>query len=287
MPIKNSKQIYTILGYFIPFKNDYNLSYVKHSNVNLKKQCNYYITTSLLSSQIISHTYDIPLYKFKILGFSRNDNLLQMSQNILLETYIKSLVSYKINKIVLYTPTHRDYERIEEQNTIRSLLGFEVNKQKFESFLKDNGILIICKLHSAQNSATIKKCMPKGVVSFDTNNSYGLCELMQYSDALITDYTSAYFDYLLLDRPVIFNFYDFEKYRDFRGFSYEPIDSILAGDIIKNEEELLNALRNIIDGIDTYKDKRNYVLHLHHKYIDSNSSERIYNLVFCNDKKNS
>lgn len=280
LPIKKKQQKYIILGYYIPFKNDYNISYINHSRVNYKKICDFYITTSLLSSQIISHTYDIPLYKFKVLGFSRNDNLLLNFDNKLLESYIKSLVNYKINKIILYTPTHRDYERIEEQKESRSLIGFKFHKDSLQSFLEKNGIIIICKLHSAQNTAAIRKSMPKGVISFESNNSYGLCELMQYSDALLTDYTSAYFDYLLLDKPVIFNFYDFDKYKDYRGFSFDPIDSILAGDIIKDEISLYQALENIINNNDKWRDKRLFVKELVHKYLDKNSSDRIYSFLF-------
>ncbi|MCS2279479.1 CDP-glycerol glycerophosphotransferase family protein [Bacteroides thetaiotaomicron] len=41
---------------------------------------------------------------------------------------------------------------------------------------------------------------------------------------MITDYTSTYFDFLLVNKPVIFNFYDIEEYRRVRGFSFEPIE---------------------------------------------------------------
>lgn len=276
--IKNKNQIFTILGYYIPFKNDYNLTYVKHSNEKNKYICDYYITTSLLSSQIISHTYDIPLYKFKALGFSRNDNLLNNVKNKRLMEEIKSQINYKIYKIILYTPTHRDYEKL-NQNISRPLLGFNVNQKKLESYLEKHGIVIISKIHSAQNTNALIKTLPKGVIVFKSNTSYGLCELMQHSDALITDYTSAYFDYLLLDKPVIFNFYDFVKYQNIRGFSFDPINSILAGDIIKDEETLYKALNNIISNKDEFKTKRKFVRELVHKFIDQNSSERIVSFL--------
>lgn len=50
---------------------------------------------------------------------------------------------------------------------------------------------------------------------------------MAVSDVLITDYTSAYFDFLLLDKPVVFNFYDFEEYSETRGFSFTPIKTFV------------------------------------------------------------
>ena len=89
-----------------------------------------------------------------------------------------------------------------------------------------------------------------------------------------------YFDYLLLDKPVIFNFYDFKKYEQYRGFSFDPIDSILAGDIIYDEISFYQALGNVINHNDNWKDKRAFVKKLVHKYQDTDSSERIYNYLF-------
>lgn len=280
LPIKSSKQKYIILGYYIPFKNDYNLSYINHLANDTANKCDYYITSSLLSSQIISHTYGIPLCKFKVLGFSRNDNLLLKADNNTLRQYIQSQVDYNVKKILLYTPTHRDYERLESQINKRGFLGFNISKKVLEEFLKIHGLVIIGKLHSAQNIYAIRQELPKGVICWESNELYGLCELMQISDALLTDYTSAYFDYLLLDKPVIFNFYDFDKYLQYRGFSYDPIESILAGDIINDEESFYCALDNLVKGNDCWREKRLFVKNLVHKYQDSSSSVRICDFIF-------
>lgn len=49
-------------------------------------------------------------------------------------------------------------------------------------------------------------------------------------DILITDYSSIYFDFLLLDRPIIFTPIDYEEYKHNRGFLLEPFDFWAPGD---------------------------------------------------------
>ena len=60
---------------------------------------------------------------------------------------------------------------------------------------------------------------------------------------LITDYSSVFFDYANLKRPIVFYMYDFEEYRDeLRGF-YIDIKE-LPGKITKTETELIEAIDN-------------------------------------------
>lgn len=273
--MKNQKLIF--LGYFIPFKNDYDV--LIHNDLRYNRTYDCCITTSLLASQIIAHTYSMPLHKFQVLGFSRNDNLLSNEKNEKLENFIKQSADYPIKRVILYTPTHRDYERDIHTN-VRSILGFEVNCQKLSALLKQYNALIICKVHSRQNTEALRKELPDGVVLHIPNPYYGLCELMQYSDCLITDYTSAYFDYLLLDRPVLFNFYDFDKYRKSRGFSFDPLNSIIAGDVFTDENSFYDRLKAFLEGEDKWKKQRIWVKKLVHKYTDTQSSQRIYDFVF-------
>lgn len=277
---KTRKQTLVYLGYYTPFKNDYlPINAGANADMNASKSYDYCITTSLLSSQIISHTYSIPLYKFHHLGFPRNDALLINRKNEELEQFIGQSVSYPVRKVILYTPTHRDYEQ-DTHMDVRSVLGFNVDKEKLSILLRQHNALIICKVHSKQNTEALRKELPVGVVLHIPNSRYGLCELMQRSDYLITDYTSAYFDYLLLDKPVLFNFYDFNKYKECRGFAYDPLDSIIAGDIFTDEKSLYDRLKAVLSGEDKWKLQRNWVKNLVHKYTDTQASKRIYDLIF-------
>ena len=61
---------------------------------------------------------------------------------------------------------------------------------------------------------------------------FTLHELLGESCALVTDVSSAYVDYLLLDRPIVHHFPDIEAYGHSRGYSFEPIQDYLAGPVV-------------------------------------------------------
>ena len=64
---------------------------------------------------------------------------------------------------------------------------------------------------------------------------------------MITDYSSVMFDYSILNRPILFYVYDLEEYRDnLRGFNLD-LEKEAPGPLIKNSEELINAIKNIRD----------------------------------------
>lgn len=71
--------------------------------------------------------------------------------------------------------------------------------------------------------------------------------LLKRADALLTDYSSVLFDFLLLDRPVAFYAYDLTRYRDDRGF-YFDYEAVTPGPVATDLDELRAALRSIRDG---------------------------------------
>lgn len=270
---KKKSQTLVFLNYFVPFKDDYGYRHLPLQKFN--DVIDYSITTSLLSSYIISAAYNIDLSKCISLGFSRNDCLLTINKNKELNAFIEKSVDYKVNKVILYTPTHRDYEQGETKE--RNLLGFNIDCRRLDSMLREYGAIILCKIHSTQNKKVIDMNLPQGIVLYSSNSEFGLCELMQRADCMITDYTSTYFDYLLLDRPVLFNFYDYEIYKQSRGFSYDPLEPFLAGDIFSDEETFFSCIKSFFEGNDTHIRQREIIRDIHHKYKDANTSERICN----------
>ncbi|PSQ45737.1 hypothetical protein BRD15_10950 [Halobacteriales archaeon SW_6_65_15] len=87
--------------------------------------------------------------------------------------------------------------------------------------------------------------------------------LLRHADALVTDYSSVYFDYLLLDRPVAFYAFDRDRYESERGF-YFDYEAVAPGPVADGFAELLDALDRLLDGIeddasDSFADRRREV----------------------------
>lgn len=226
----------------------------------------------------------IPYWNFKKLGLCRNDSLLDGEDCSWLRDEISKKVTYPLKTLVLYTPTHRDAGVSRKEND--SALGFTYDAKRFELFLRDNGIVIYCKLHPRHIDELMNdnSKLPEGIIIHESSEKYGLCEMMQASDVLLTDYTSGYFDYLLLDKPVIFNLYDIETYKATRGLPYDPYDSVIAGDIVMNEEELKTALISLDNNSEKYKEKRSFLRSLFFTYIDGNTCKRVYDFIYNSEQ---
>jgi len=279
---RNKHQKIVDLNYFtVPFKNDiFSPSHSFYMKMDkLGTEYDAYVCPSELSIRLIIPTMTLPYSKYVLLGMCRNDHLLADCCDKELRERLVSKLDYRVDKILLYTPTHRDYEK-QSNDISRFLLGFSANMLTLDTFLKANNILILCKLHPKQNKEIISKELPTSIMIHQPNHDYGLTELMRISDGLITDYTSGYFDYLLLDKPVIFNFYDVDKYKTLRGFTYDPIESITAGEIIKDEESFKNAILNIDANKEIYAEKRHFVRDLFFTHQDTKNCERVYNYFF-------
>ena len=286
LPLTRNKYIKKInLGYYsASFKNDvmdsnnpYFINYKKVSS----RDFDYYVCSSNFSIMSIYPTFSIPYNNYVSLGMCRNDFLFSSDERVQnIRMILESMVSYSVKTIVLYTPTHKDYERNLAFSAARELLGFTADLTTLDSFLKSKGIMIICKLHPHQNKEVIKKALPESIQIFEANTYFGLSELMKASDALMTDYTSGYYDYLILDKPVIFNFYDIDRYNETRGFAIMPIETICAGEIIKTEGEMIKSLSNLEQNKKLFAEKRKLIKELIFSDRDSHSCERIYNYFF-------
>ena len=96
------------------------------------------------------------------------------------------------------------------------------------------------------------------------------------TDILITDYSSSYFDYLLLNRPIIFAPFDLDSYlNQERGF-YFDYDSHTPGEKALNWDELLSCIENSVNNPDNYKKQRQKLCKEFFEYMDGKDLGRIF-----------
>ena len=144
----------------------------------------------------------------------------------------------KNKKIILYAPTWRDDEHTSGVGYTYKL-GVDFDELKKEI---GNEYVILFRAHYlVANSFDFERY--KDFV-IDVSNVDDINELYLVSDLLITDYSSVFFDFANLKKPIIFYMYDLEKYKgELRGF-YIDLDE-LPGKIAKNEDELINEIHKI------------------------------------------
>ena len=110
-------------------------------------------------------------------------------------------------------------------------------------------------------------------------------DLLCASDLLVTDYSGAFFDYLILDRPIVHYLYDYDYYRNQdRGLYYDKED-VIAGEEADNEDQLVNAIIRNFENPNLYKERRHKIRTIYTKYDTPDSCEVLYQAIMKEVKR--
>jgi len=101
-------------------------------------------------------------------------------------------------------------------------------------------------------------------------------QILSAADLLITDYSSVYFDYLLLDRPTVFVPVDVDQYRAARGFLLEPYEFWTPGPKVLDQEALEAEIRASLDDPTHGADQRHLINSIINQVADNSSCERVW-----------
>ena len=97
--------------------------------------------------------------------------------------------------------------------------------------------------------------------------------LMKDVDALISDYSSAAYDFLHADKPIGFTLDDVKDYK--LGLIFEKPEEYMPGHIIFNQNDFMAFIEDVVNGKDPYMQERRRISDLFFKYHDRNSSQRL------------
>lgn len=232
------------------------------------RKWDYLISANRYSTDIFKSAFlfDNPILE---LGYPRNDLLHAPNKDEISNKLKEKLGIPKDKKIVCYCPTWRDDEYY-KPGKYKFKLALDLKRLREE--LGDEYFFILRTHYFIADSLDTK-----GLEDFVYNASKydDVTELYLISDVLITDYSSVFFDYANLKRPMLFFTYDLEKYRDtLRGF-YLDIEKDCPGPIVKTNTELIDSLKNFEKLKDDYKDKIDQFYERFCYLEDGNASKRI------------
>src|SRR5699024_3584139 len=196
-----------------------------------------------------------------VAGYPRNDTLTGALSGCDAETaeiYETCKRLHEHSTVLIYTPTYRE----ETDQYVRDHLDFADLDRRLATL----DAYLVVKLHPWEEIDIGTDEFSRIIVMSPQIDVY---PLLKYTDALITDYSSLYFDYLLFDKPIVFYPFDLTEYRTARGF-YLDYKDVTPGPIATDSDELLDCIEQVVK-TDTFTDERQAV---RERYLQQPSGTR-------------
>ena len=149
--------------------------------------------------------------------------------------------------------------------------------RQLDDWLVERGATIVLKLHPHDVASFPGDFRALRVLTQDEMEQRGLTlyTLLPAFDALLTDVSSIWLDYLLLDRPLVFAFPDVADYRAGRGLNLEPYEQWVPGPFVRDLDALCSALQDLLDGRDPMAEQRRLARLRFHEHTDDRSAQRL------------
>lgn len=240
-----------------------------------RKNYSYFVTSSEIESYIQATAFRLSYDQIWLTGLPRNDGL---AKNI--NKNVRELITPdKQAKLVLYAPTFRDGNR-----TTEFFPFADKDLYVLATFLNKHNIYLLIRAHSNERNKLAEMIelhdeLKDRLIFVGQDRFADVNDLLPAVDILITDYSGIFFDFLLLERPIIFIPYDYEEYVRDRGgfvldyFKYTP------GDKVYTQHDLLLSLEKYLLEPEKDSERRKMVCDLFHHYQDGMACERIYQKI--------
>lgn len=292
---KNTEQIHVAAWHGFPLKliGFFDSASSDPSSFDLLKiittQSDIITTTSRLSQLTMSGMFAVDPRKVKETGFPRNDIMFWYDG----KEELKKITNIDVekSKLILYLPTMRKglkSEGAQFEDNIFNYSDYDANR--IDEFLESQNAYIFVKMHFADNELLKSGdfVLPKRMIFLDTyalnKHFLTIYHIMNAFDVLLTDYSSVYVDFLLLNRPIIFSCPDLKQYKHDRGFVVDDPSLLMPGPIIESQVQLLDNLKVCFENEDAFCAVREEKMAFFHLYDDANSSKRLLDEMEQADK---
>lgn len=250
------------------YRSDMSIEEMRSTYDDDVSKYNYMISPSAFTTEVFQSAFKIERQRLIETGYPRND-ILSNYQNSDLEA-IKAKLNLPSNKkVILYAPTWRDNSFNLKGYTFKLKVDFK----KWQKTLGKDYVVIFKPHYLIVNDFDLESV--KDFVYF-VDPKEDISSLYLIADILVTDYSSVFFDYAILRRPIYFYMYDLDSYRDeLRGF-YLDIYQDLPGKVIENEDSLLEK----ISQSEFDYDKLKLFNQRFNNHEDGNASKRVLDILF-------
>jgi CDP-glycerol glycerophosphotransferase (TagB/SpsB family) len=219
--------------------------------------------------------------KYLIFGAPRNDYFFLDNNKDKLSSILNINIENK--KVILYMPTFKDEKEniFLSDNNIFSFLKWDIDS--FESYLEKNNYIIIIKSHPYYSNIKQDKKLHHNIFFINDldlkKSNIDLYEIMNSISLLITDISSIFYDFLLLNKPMLFISSNILNHIEKRGLLIESYEDYVPGPKVNTQEKLICEIDKLLINPLYFSNERNYMKNFMHRYKDGNSSKRLSNFL--------
>lgn len=208
-------------------------------------------------------------YEARILetGYPRNDVLRSPDAGAGRRAARRALGAPDSQRVVLYAPTWRDSRSFDLQLDLAAL-GRRLGE----------GHTLLLRTHP---HAPVTLTPEQRRWARDVSTHPDIRELYLAADVLVTDYSSAMFDFAATGRPMLFFTYDLERYRDeIRGFCFDFEDDA-PGPLLRSTADVADALNDLDHVIERFSPARAAFAERFCSLEDGRAAQRVVDAVFA------
>lgn len=234
----------------------------------LSKETSYFLSSCNIDSGTIMETFYLPKEKVLDIGYPRNDIFFNRSINISTERerICKQLSINPNDKILLVAPTFKG-----EPGFGKAKDNFSLDVKKICAALSkkfDGNFVCVYRGHYYVNKTIPENCI-------NGNDYPDMQELLLISDVLITDYSSAMWDYSFTYKPCFLYVPDLIEYSKTQEF-YVPIEK-WGFSYALTEDELIKIIKEY--NVNTYTKKINEAHEYYGAFDDGTAAFKVFEKI--------
>lgn len=225
----------------------------------------------------LMRVYSLPREAYPIVGLPRLDLLFRHRECVPM-----LFPGRTFKRVVICLETYRQSAKWKDSEAADAF-GLNILRARGElealnAHLAALDTLLVVKPHPLQDLSFLERVQLDHIAFLTdaelSQKGVQLYEFIENCDAMLTDYSSAFYDFLLLDRPIGFMIGDMAEYT--RGFIIDnPLDD-MTGPKIRTLDELLAFFDALAAGEDGYAEARAALRARVFTYPDDKNCERLY-----------
>ncbi len=238
------------------------------------KEWDYLVSANAFSTEVFARAFGYDRERILEYGYPRNDILYREDKESIAAGVKRELGIPEGKRVILYAPTWRD-DQVISTGQYGFELALDLGRLR-EEFGKDTVVLLRTHYYVARQ---INLEAYQGFV-YNGSSYEDVSRLYLASDVLITDYSSVFFDYANLRRPILFFAYDYKSYADELRGLYIDMEDELPGPVLATNEEVVETLQHLEEIAEKYRCRYERFYNRFCSVDDGTASGRIIEKVF-------